>query len=437
MHRVHHERHRDFRPRRLLGMDRAPQWSEKNGLPNMFPGRAMGRSNYSESECESDRSLGRTSSWSAASDSSLGPRASAGSVTPRQRRPRSRSGSSFDGSHLAELRDHLHHHIRDPPAPPIHERLGTSSITPKRPGTPASTPKRPGTPASPALRYTAEPIWSDFGKRKALSASASASALLASCSESSMELGLQLRGSPHGVKLPMLKHSESAPLLNAPVRKSHSRRDVSGTSLRETSVDERVGEEDDLELVDLGPSRAAVAAAESGRPITAWGKQLVHAHVDDRPSTRGYAGEERPTTRGNAGNDRPTRDGYVRGPPSRDKRPPTRDRDMRPSTRDSTRDGWQLSLCQNVAIHCPSSLPSKETFAQRKVPRPVSPLPGSGSRPTSPAADDTKRSQATSLHDSIGDLLQNMRRISDSTSPVESDGDGVSDSAEHAISELR
>lgn len=36
-------------------------------------------------------------------------------------------------------------------------------------------------------------------------------------------------------------------------------------------------------------------------------------------------------------------------------------------------EGWQQSLCQHVAICYPSSLPSKDTFAQRKVPRPVSP----------------------------------------------------------------
>lgn len=36
------------------------------------------------------------------------------------------------------------------------------------------------------------------------------------------------------------------------------------------------------------------------------------------------------------------------------------------------REGWQVSLCQNVVLRCPSKLPTKDTFAQRKVPRPVS-----------------------------------------------------------------
>jgi len=31
-----------------------------------------------------------------------------------------------------------------------------------------------------------------------------------------------------------------------------------------------------------------------------------------------------------------------------------------------------MSLCQDVLIHCPSKLPTKDTFAQKKVPRPVS-----------------------------------------------------------------
>eukprot|EP00929_Paragymnodinium_shiwhaense_P080808 TRINITY_DN42166_c0_g1_i1.p1 TRINITY_DN42166_c0_g1~~TRINITY_DN42166_c0_g1_i1.p1 ORF type:complete len:499 (-),score=49.14 TRINITY_DN42166_c0_g1_i1:42-1538(-) len=36
---------------------------------------------------------------------------------------------------------------------------------------------------------------------------------------------------------------------------------------------------------------------------------------------------------------------------------------------------WQTSLCHSAAIHCPKSLPSKDLFAQRKAPRPVSPAP--------------------------------------------------------------
>jgi len=35
--------------------------------------------------------------------------------------------------------------------------------------------------------------------------------------------------------------------------------------------------------------------------------------------------------------------------------------------------GWQVSLCQNVVLHCPTKLPSKDTFVQKKMPRPVSP----------------------------------------------------------------
>lgn len=36
------------------------------------------------------------------------------------------------------------------------------------------------------------------------------------------------------------------------------------------------------------------------------------------------------------------------------------------------REGWQLSLCQHVVLRCPAKLPSKDVFAIRKVPRPVS-----------------------------------------------------------------
>jgi len=37
-----------------------------------------------------------------------------------------------------------------------------------------------------------------------------------------------------------------------------------------------------------------------------------------------------------------------------------------------SREGWEVSLCEDVAICYPSALPSKDKFAQRKVPRPVS-----------------------------------------------------------------
>jgi hypothetical protein len=36
--------------------------------------------------------------------------------------------------------------------------------------------------------------------------------------------------------------------------------------------------------------------------------------------------------------------------------------------------GWQLSLCRNVAMRCHPALPTKDTFAQRKIPRPVTPV---------------------------------------------------------------
>jgi len=64
-------------------------------------------------------------------------------------------------------------------------------------------------------------------------------------------------------------------------------------------------------------------------------------------------------------------------------------RPITPSGGDGTslpllREGWQVSLCQNVMMWCPSALPSKDTFTQKKVPRPVSP---EGSKARSPRPD--------------------------------------------------
>eukprot|EP00747_Dinoflagellata_sp_TGD_P034458 gnl/TRDRNA2_/TRDRNA2_137264_c0_seq1.p1 gnl/TRDRNA2_/TRDRNA2_137264_c0~~gnl/TRDRNA2_/TRDRNA2_137264_c0_seq1.p1 ORF type:complete len:171 (+),score=21.70 gnl/TRDRNA2_/TRDRNA2_137264_c0_seq1:117-629(+) len=61
------------------------------------------------------------------------------------------------------------------------------------------------------------------------------------------------------------------------------------------------------------------------------------------------------------------------------------------------REGWQMSLCQNVAICCPSKLPTKDVFCQRKVPRPVSPerecrrrecSPDNASSPQTPTGEE-------------------------------------------------
>lgn len=59
-------------------------------------------------------------------------------------------------------------------------------------------------------------------------------------------------------------------------------------------------------------------------------------------------------------------------------------------------------------MHCPAALPSKDVFAQRKVPRPVSPLPGGGhgtaaSRGAFPG--DEVGSKLSSLTSSVSDRL--------------------------------
>lgn len=408
---VHVGRHRGIRPKRILVTDESA-FGEKPGWPNVFPGRGVGRG-PSPSEPENQSRSSSLGSAGYGSSSSLGPCATEGSsVTPRQRRTRSRSGSGCESCSLSDLRDHLSHHIRGPPAG-YHDIIGNSykALPPPPPASPTMSPTKRRARASSS--YSSEQSWGDSGR--AMSFSASASALLApSCSDDSPETGRpssrsanqggfnQRRTGGYGVKLPMLTHSESAPLFTAPVhrsspRKGEPRRSALGRSLRETSVDEK---EDDLEVVDLALSAAAVVASNSTRPVTAWGT--------GRPRTRGSDSDtQRPNTRG------------------------TLSDTQRPDTRGSTRDGWQLSLCQSVAIHCPSSLPSKETFAQRKVPRPVSPLPDGGdSQPASSTQMVSQTADVPSFHASIGDLLQNMRRMSDENSSVHSGSDCGSNSAE-------
>jgi len=53
------------------------------------------------------------------------------------------------------------------------------------------------------------------------------------------------------------------------------------------------------------------------------------------------------------------------------------------------REGWQISTCRNVVINYPSALPSKNTFVQRKVPRPVSPEASSGGNSSRERSTDT------------------------------------------------
>lgn len=59
------------------------------------------------------------------------------------------------------------------------------------------------------------------------------------------------------------------------------------------------------------------------------------------------------------------------------------------------REGWQMSLCHNVVLHCPAKLPTKDVFAPKKVPRPVS-LEGS------PDMRSSRGSSECSLASSIG-----------------------------------
>merc|ERR1712217_595735 len=71
---------------------------------------------------------------------------------------------------------------------------------------------------------------------------------------------------------------------------------------------------------------------------------------------------------------------------------------------------WQISLCQKVAIHCPAALPSKDVFAQRKVPRPVSPLPGGAATfsGSGSSGDPKKGGQLLSLSTSVSDILADI-----------------------------
>lgn len=412
--KVHRERQRDFRPRRLIGLEKASSLSGSNtSLPNVFS--TMTRGQYSDSS-EPDSARSWRSRSSSAADSSLGPLSAGSSVTPRQRRRRSRSGSSFEGGCLAELRDHLHHYIKPPPVPSYHDLHGIHGRGA------VVMPGRPGTPASPGLRPSGSP-WQDCSRGMSLSASASA---LLSPSDGSTLIGKGKlnRGldDVHAVKLPQLKHSESAPVFHEPGLKGASRRSSSNTSFKESSLygypSMTDKDHDDLETVDLepllaGPSEIVFNSSSmaSTRPTTAWtttrpttmGGLRPKSRDDPRRPRTSPHGAHRPNTRGHG------RDGLQPEP----QRNPTSNR---PSTRGSGRDGWQLSLCQRVAIHCPSSLPSKETFAQRKVPRPVS---RGDSRPTSPEREQDR----PSWHDSIGDKLQNMRR-------QDSDSDSGSNSAE-------
>jgi len=69
--------------------------------------------------------------------------------------------------------------------------------------------------------------------------------------------------------------------------------------------------------------------------------------------------------------------------------------------------GWQISLCQHVAMRCHPALPSKDVFAQRKAPRPVSPEgvpktsppvpPASEQSPAAPNAWSAARGPADGL----------------------------------------
>jgi hypothetical protein len=197
----------------------------------------------------------------------------------------------------------------------------------------------------------------------------------------------------HAIKLPQLKHSESAPVFSAHRRKYDPRL---GTSLSDTPVDEK---EDDMEVVELGPLSISVAQGYSeNRPVTAW------------------AGAARPRSRGGSESEAGLQ---ARPATSQQARPRSRGQ----TSWGSKPNGWQLSLCHSVAIHCPSALPTKETFAQKKVPRPVSPLRQTSSRPESSEFDDSAPRHDPSLHASIGERLLNMRRSSRSTSSLESCAD--------------
>eukprot|EP00928_Gymnodinium_smaydae_P013831 TRINITY_DN15019_c0_g2_i1.p1 TRINITY_DN15019_c0_g2~~TRINITY_DN15019_c0_g2_i1.p1 ORF type:complete len:952 (+),score=91.24 TRINITY_DN15019_c0_g2_i1:255-3110(+) len=63
-------------------------------------------------------------------------------------------------------------------------------------------------------------------------------------------------------------------------------------------------------------------------------------------------------------------------------RPHTRQATSRAGRRGGNEAGkhgeWKISLCQSATMHCPAALPSKDVLVQRKVPRPVSPLPTDG-----------------------------------------------------------
>lgn len=59
-----------------------------------------------------------------------------------------------------------------------------------------------------------------------------------------------------------------------------------------------------------------------------------------------------------------------------------------------SRENRQLSLCQNVVLCCPAKLPTKDVFAQQKVPRPVS-LEGSPRLPGSDASGNCLASPAS------------------------------------------
>eukprot|EP00928_Gymnodinium_smaydae_P083818 TRINITY_DN6704_c0_g1_i1.p1 TRINITY_DN6704_c0_g1~~TRINITY_DN6704_c0_g1_i1.p1 ORF type:complete len:708 (+),score=114.56 TRINITY_DN6704_c0_g1_i1:126-2249(+) len=76
-------------------------------------------------------------------------------------------------------------------------------------------------------------------------------------------------------------------------------------------------------------------------------------------------------------------------------------------------EGWQLSLCQDVAICYPKALPSKDVL-QRKVPRPVSPEPASSRASPAPLVS----SNASSRCDLSGEAQRGSRRTSKGASGV-------------------
>merc|ERR1719181_1003361 len=67
---------------------------------------------------------------------------------------------------------------------------------------------------------------------------------------------------------------------------------------------------------------------------------------------------------------------------------------------------WQISLCQSVAMHC-RGLPTKETFAQRKVPRQVSPF-GHRLEAEVGVEREPASAQLASLNASVKDLLADI-----------------------------